>query len=47
MNFNELIDISLVGVPYQMIPHFSMFQDGRELENFQWGKRNIKIGRML
>ena len=37
--FHGLIHILIVGVPHQMILLFSMFQDGRELENFPMGRR--------
>ena len=34
MNFHGLMNMWLVVAPHHMMPHFSMFQDGRELDSF-------------
>ena len=36
--FHGLTHIWIVDAPHQMIPPFSMFWDGRELENFPMGR---------
>ena len=41
MNFHGLMHMWLVGVLQQMIPPFSMFHDGRELENLPKVKMNL------
>ena len=39
INYHGLMNIFIVGDPHQMIYHFSMFQGGKELENFPMGKK--------
>ena len=42
-----LMHIWIVGAPHHMIDPFEMFQDGRDLDIFQWGEINIMLSRIL